>query len=130
MQSLSLMGLPRTGFNKIITTAITLFFLSMFSSVTYAEQINLNQADAQTPEYIPGIGPAKAKEIVALRESSNGFSNIEDLLAVKGIGEKTLETIRQHGALDKGVSSLTEEMKNNPAKQITNISDNTNSNSG
>jgi len=130
MRTLSSIRQLRTGFGSIITTAIALFFLAMFSSVAHAEQINLNQADAQTLEYIPGIGPAKAKEIIALRESSNGFSSIEDLLAVKGIGEKTLETIRLHGALDTGVSSLTEEMKSNPAKQITNVGNSTSNTSG
>ncbi len=130
MRTRSSIHLSYTGFRNIIATTIALFFLVFFSTVAHAEQINLNQADAQTLEYIPGIGPAKAKEIIALRESSNGFSSIEDLLAVKGIGEKTLETIRQHGALDKGVSSLTEEMKNNPAKQVTNVGDTTSNSSG
>ena len=117
-------------FGVMVGAFITLFMLATFSANVNAEQINLNTADAQTLEYIPGIGPAKAKEIVSLRESSNGFQSLEDLLAVKGIGEKTLETIRQHGALDKGVSSLTEEMKNNPAKRITDASASTNDTSG
>ncbi|MBX2869681.1 MAG: helix-hairpin-helix domain-containing protein [Acidiferrobacterales bacterium] len=117
-------------FGVMVGAFVTLFMLATFSVNVNAEQINLNTADAQTLEYIPGIGPTKAKEIVSLRESTNGFQALEDLLAVKGIGEKTLETIRQHGSLNKGVSSLTEEMKNNPAKRITDASVSTNDTSG
>ena len=86
----------------------------MFSGNALAEKVNLNSADAEALEYIPGIGPAKSKEIIALREASNGFKSVEDLLAVPGIGEKTLEVIKKHGVIEGGVSSLTEEMRQNP----------------
>ncbi len=83
----------------------------------HAEKINLNTADADTLTYIPGIGPAKAREIVSTREAIGDFQSMEDLLSVKGIGEKTLEVIRQHGELDGGVSTLTEEMRSNPPRR-------------
>ncbi len=61
------------------------------NSVVYP--ININTADVETLMYIPGIGEAKATEIVAYREANGRFSCAEDLLHVYGIGEATLEKI-------------------------------------
>lgn len=55
--------------------------------------ININTADAQTLMNIPGIGQAKANEIVAYRNANGNFSCAEDLLNVYGISEATLEKI-------------------------------------
>ncbi|MCC8129253.1 MAG: helix-hairpin-helix domain-containing protein [Clostridiales bacterium] len=56
--------------------------------------IDVNTADAETLELLPGIGPEKAAAIVAWREEHGLFSQPEDLLDVSGIGEATLEEIR------------------------------------
>ncbi|MCD7945090.1 MAG: ComEA family DNA-binding protein [Clostridiales bacterium] len=56
--------------------------------------IDVNTADAETLELLPGIGPEKAAAIVAWREENGPFSQPEDLLEVSGIGEATLEEIR------------------------------------
>lgn len=56
--------------------------------------INLNTADLTTLETLPGIGPALGSRIVAWREANGPFENVEDLLAVAGIGEKVLAGLR------------------------------------
>ncbi|SIQ71879.1 helix-hairpin-helix domain-containing protein [Halanaerobium kushneri] len=56
--------------------------------------ININQADQNRLEKLSGIGPAKAAAIIKYREQNDYFSRKEDLLNVSGIGEKTLENIR------------------------------------
>jgi len=56
--------------------------------------IDLNAADATQLETLPGIGPALAGRIVAWREENGGFSSVDDLLAVSGIGEKVLAGLR------------------------------------
>ena len=57
-------------------------------------RINLNTASAAELDALPRIGPAMAQRIVAWRETNGRFTSIEDLLAVPGIGEKTLESFR------------------------------------
>ncbi|RRJ85438.1 helix-hairpin-helix domain-containing protein [Aestuariirhabdus litorea] len=53
--------------------------------------INLNTADAQTiADNLTGIGLTKAQAIVAYRDKHGAFVALEELTAVKGIGEKTL----------------------------------------
>lgn len=55
--------------------------------------INLNTATQEQLESLPGIGPTYAKEIIRTREQSP-FRAIEDVMQVRGIGEKRLEAIR------------------------------------
>lgn len=54
-------------------------------------KININTADKNELTKIKGIGPSKADKIIAFREKVGKFEKKEDLLQIKGIGEKTLE---------------------------------------
>ena len=51
--------------------------------------INLNSATATELEKLPGVGPAMATRILEYRQKSGGFKKIEELMNVKGIGEKS-----------------------------------------
>ena len=57
-------------------------------------RININTATSQELQSIRGIGPAMARRIIEYRQTSGGFSTVDDLTNVKGIGEKTLEKLR------------------------------------
>lgn len=58
-------------------------------------KVNLNAADAETLRRdLFGIGAAKAKAIVAYRESNGPFTSVDELLEVKGIGKALLEKNR------------------------------------
>ncbi|MBC8584043.1 helix-hairpin-helix domain-containing protein [Oscillospiraceae bacterium NSJ-64] len=56
-------------------------------------QVNVNTADAQELQLLPGIGPVTAERIISYREKNGNFTASGDLLNVEGIGEKTLEAI-------------------------------------
>jgi competence protein ComEA len=56
--------------------------------------VDLNSADAAQLETLPRIGPALAGRIIAWREDNGGFTSVEDLLAVPGIGDTMLESLR------------------------------------
>jgi competence protein ComEA len=69
------------------------------AQMTKAEQttakVNLNTADAESLRRdLFGIGSAKAKAIVAYRETSGPFTAVDELLEVKGIGKSLLEKNR------------------------------------
>lgn len=51
--------------------------------------VNLNQADAATLETLPGVGPATSAKIISYREQHGGFTSVEQLEEVSGIGPKT-----------------------------------------
>lgn len=51
--------------------------------------VDLNTATAAQLESLPGIGPKTAQRIIEYREKNGPFKKIEDLMNVKGIGEKS-----------------------------------------
>jgi competence protein ComEA len=56
--------------------------------------VNINTATKEELMQIPNIGPVTAERIILFRIENDGFKSIDELLKVKGIGEKTLEKIR------------------------------------
>ena len=58
--------------------------------------VNINTADAETLETLPGIGPAKAEAILAYRAEQGGFTVIEDIMLVPGIKEAAFSRIKDH----------------------------------
>ncbi len=56
--------------------------------------VNLNTATAAELEALPGIGPATAVRILEYRQKQNGFKKIEDLMNVRGIGEKMFLSLK------------------------------------
>jgi competence protein ComEA len=54
-----------------------------------AAPLNLNTASVAQLETLPGIGRSTAERILQYREKSGGFKKIEDLMNVRGIGEKS-----------------------------------------
>lgn len=57
-------------------------------------RININSASVEQLTELPGIGPAYAQRIVEYRKEYGPFKTIEDLLNVRGIGDRTFEKIR------------------------------------
>jgi competence protein ComEA len=57
-------------------------------------RVNLNSADASDLDTLPRIGAAMAQRIIDWREANGRFTSVEDLLAVPGIGDKMLESLR------------------------------------
>ncbi|RGE22394.1 ComEA family DNA-binding protein [Leucobacter sp. wl10] len=57
--------------------------------------LNLNAADAAALETLPRVGPALAQRIIDWREANGGFTSVEQLLEVSGIGAKTLDGFRE-----------------------------------
>jgi len=68
---------------------------SISSSQLFEYPIDLNQANLEALESLPGIGPTKASDILAYRSQHGLFSDVDELLNVPGIGPSTLENIRE-----------------------------------
>jgi competence protein ComEA len=63
-------------------------------------RVVLNTASEAELIQLPGVGPAKAKAILALRDKLGRFRRFEDLLRVRGIKRRSLERIRERAVLD------------------------------
>ncbi len=77
--------IPETASNAIIGS------LSSNQSINFP--IDINQADQEALESLPGIGPTKAADILNYREQNGPFTTLDELLNVPGIGPLTLEAI-------------------------------------
>lgn len=58
--------------------------------------VNLNTADEAALDTLPGVGPVTAAAILAWRDDNGGFTSVDELLEVDGIGEATLADIAPH----------------------------------
>lgn len=70
-----------------------LLSIFLFSGVAWSASatVDINTATEQELSELDGIGPAKAKAIVAYRKANGPFKTAEDLMKVSGIGEKTFQ---------------------------------------
>ncbi len=59
------------------------------AKATLQPAVNLNTATAAQLETLPGVGPALAARIIEHRQKNGPFKKIEELMNVKGIGEKS-----------------------------------------
>jgi competence protein ComEA len=65
---------------------------SLLPAAVWAGPVDVNSADAATlAEELDGIGPAKAEAIVDYRDRNGPFESVDELLDVKGIGERVLD---------------------------------------
>jgi len=58
--------------------------------------VNLNTATVTELMQLPRVGPKTAQRIIAFRVEHGPFQRPEDLMAVKGIGEKTFQRLRPY----------------------------------
>lgn len=64
--------------------------------VTRPTVINLNRAGVYELQLLPGIGEKRAQDIVDYRETHGPFRSVDELTNVKGIGQATVEKLREY----------------------------------
>ena len=69
-------------------------FVSNTNEIYQPQRVNINRAEAWLLDALPGIGPDRAQAIVDYRNQNGPFRRIEGLLNIGGIGDTTLDTIR------------------------------------
>jgi len=67
---------------------------------TLSGVVNVNTASAEELQLLPGVGESRAQAIVHARAARGGFQQVEELVEVKGIGERLLERLRPFVAVD------------------------------
>ena len=61
---------------------------------TPVELVDLNTADSEELDSLPGVGPATAEAIIAYRTEQGPFASVDELLEVRGIGDAKLAELR------------------------------------
>ena len=88
----------------LIPCAAVICLIAATPQVSFAQQepppatpkstINLNTATIDQLASLPGVGPKTAERILEYRTKNGGFKKIEELMNVKGIGEKSFLKIK------------------------------------
>ncbi len=92
----------RLGVALLALAVLSLGTVAPLSAAEENDPIDLNRATARELIQLPGVGEVIAKRIVDFREEHGPFKRVEDLMKVKGIGEKSLERIRPYIRIGKG----------------------------
>ena len=94
---------------KILLMFLLIFVLFPLKCLA-AEKVEINTASLQELDKITGIGPALGQRIIDARP----FSSVDDLLRVKGIGEITLQKIKDQGLACVNCSTVIPSSTGNP----------------
>lgn len=65
-----------------------------------SDKIDMNTATVDQLESLPHIGTKTAQAIIAYRTQHGPFKQADDLIKVRGIGEKTFEELKKHITLE------------------------------
>jgi comEA protein len=63
-------------------------------------KININSAPADSFELLAGIGPVYAERIIKYRQNIGHFQSLEQLMEVRGIGQRTFDNIKNYLTLE------------------------------
>lgn len=80
---------------KILALMVVLVFVVSFIPLSLAQEggnVNINKASVEELTKLKGIGSAYAERIVNYRDKNGPFEKPEDIMKVKGIGQKTWDT--------------------------------------
>lgn len=75
-------------------------FLQRSSGLNETKLININTANQEELESLPGIGEVKARAIINYRTQNGYFLNLEELMNVEGIGQKTFDQLKELITID------------------------------
>ena len=92
---------------------ILIFALLLMASIPMVAAdgvVNVNTAGVEELTLLPKVGPTVAGRIIEFREENGAFKATEELMLVKGIGEKTFDHLEPYVSL-KGETTLQDKVK-------------------
>jgi competence protein ComEA len=72
--------------------------------------VNINTASSEELQLLPRVGPALAGRIIEFREANGGFQTVDEILAVKGIGESSFEKL-EPWIVTSGATTLSDKVR-------------------
>ncbi len=78
----------------VVAPIVTVTVDAQDAKTSGATLVNLNTATTEQLDRLPGVGPKTAALIIEYRQKNGGFKKVEDLMNVRGIGEKSFLRLR------------------------------------
>ena len=79
-----------------VVLVVALSSLAVAADDAAAGVVNINTAEPEQLQLLPRVGPALADRIIEFREAHGPFGSIDELVAVKGIGETSLAKLEPY----------------------------------
>ena len=94
----------------VLLLALTSTMLAAPAISAAEGKVNINTATAEELELLPRVGPSIAGRILEFRDKNGRFKTPQDLMLVRGIGEKTFEDLEPFITLE-GETTLTQKVR-------------------
>jgi competence protein ComEA len=72
--------------------------------------VNINTASSEELQLLPRVGPALAGRIIEFREANGPFQTVDEILAVKGIGESSFKKLEPF-IVTNGATTLADKVR-------------------
>lgn len=87
--------------SSVVTAFAVVLALLVGSAASFAAEkaparVNINTASVEQLVEVPGIGPALAARIVEHRQKAGAFKSLQELMNVKGIGERSFQKLQPY----------------------------------
>ena len=79
------------------------------TTTSVAAMVNLNTASVEQLETLPGIGKSTAERILEYRQKNGNFKKVEDLMNVRGVGEKSFLKLKPLITVSAGKTASAEQ---------------------
>jgi competence protein ComEA len=103
------MKIPHRIIGRLVVAALLLTALPGLAAEG-GRKVNINSADVSQLALLPRVGPSVAQRIVEFRKENGPFKKPEDLMLVRGVGDKTFELIKPYVAV-AGETTLKEKVR-------------------
>lgn len=101
--------------NRVAAAFLVLALAAALPAAAASGVVNVNEADESQLSLLPRVGPSIAGRIVEFREANGPFQAKEDLMLVRGIGEKTFDLLEPY-VVTEGATTLSDKVRSSDAE--------------
>jgi competence protein ComEA len=100
--------------SRFLIVILAAFVATVVAGTAHSSQpsqvVNINTASSEELQLLPRVGPALAGRIIEFREANGPFQTVDEILAVKGIGESSFEKLKPY-IVTSGATTLASKVK-------------------